>query len=199
MPVDYPDKQAKAQRIVLASGSPRRAQLLALLVDDFEVAVPQVEEGEPQSPQDLLYIARRKVGTVLPHYPEAVVIGADTGVFLGRRHFGKPTDLAQAREFLFALAGRWHEVHTAVCVSGPNGEETALVTTRVKFFPLTPEEIDWYLASEEVLDKAGAYAIQERAGAFVERIEGDFFNVMGLPVSIVYRMLRGVGWRPDGP
>ena len=179
---------------MLASGSPRRAQLLALLTQDFQVVVPEVDEGRPAGPQDLLIAARRKAETV--RREGAIVIGADTGVFLSGRYFGKPADLAQAREFLLALSGRWHEVYTGVCVLGPAGAETALVSTRVKFFPLTAEEIDWYLLSEEVLDKAGAYAIQGRAGAFVERIEGDFFNVMGFPLSIVYRLLRRQGWRP---
>lgn len=194
MPADYPNQAPGTQRIVLASGSPRRAQLLALLMRDFQVVVPEVDEGEPAAPQDLLIAARRKAAAV-PRQG-AIVIGADTGVFLGGRHFGKPRDLAQAREFLLALSGRWHEVYTGVCVLGPAGEEAALVSTRVKFSPLAEEEIDWYLASEEVLDKAGAYAIQGRAGAFVERIEGDFFNVMGFPLSTVYRLLRRQGWHP---
>jgi len=81
----------------------------------------------------------------------------------------------------------------------PTGVKEELVSTQVKFFPLTRKEIDWYLGSEEVLDKAGAYGIQGRAAAFVERIEGDFFNVMGFPVSTVYRLLRRAGWRPDAP
>ena len=181
---------------MLASGSPRRAQLLRFLVDEFEVDVPRVDEGKPKTPEDVLAAAQRKTEAVWRRHPKAIVIGADTGVFLSGRYFGKPADLAQAREFLLALSGRWHEVYTGVCVLGPAGAETALVSTRVKFFPLTAEEIDWYLLSEEVLDKAGAYAIQGRAGAFVERIEGDFFNVMGFPLSTVYRLLRRQGWRP---
>jgi len=196
MPIDYPNEGPGTQRIVLASGSPRRVQLLALLIQDFQVVVPEVDEGRPAVPQDLLIAARRKAEAAQGEGD--IVIGADTGVFLSGRHFGKPVDLAQAREFLLALSGRWHEVYTGVCVLGPAGAGTALVSTRVKFSPLTDEEIEWYLANEEVLDKAGAYAIQGRAGAFVERIEGDFFNVMGFPLYTVYRLLRGQGWRP-GP
>jgi len=179
---------------VLASGSPRRAQLLALLVEDFRVVVPRVDEGEPREPEDLLAAARRKAAAARGE--GGIVIGADTGVFLGGRHFGKPRDLAEAREMLAALSGKWHRVYTGVCVLGPQGREEALVETRVRFARLSPEEIDWYLKAEEVLDKAGAYGIQGRAGAFVEGIEGDFFNVMGLPLATVYRLLRRQGWRP---
>lgn len=194
--MDYPNAVRGAQRIVLASSSPRRAQLLALITKQFEIVAPKVDEGAPTGPADLLTAARRKAEAVWPDHREAIVIGADTGVFLAGRHFGKPRDLAEAREMLSALAGRWHTVVTGVYLLSPQGREEALVETRVKFHPLSPEEIDWYLASDDVLDKAGAYAIQGRAGVFVERIEGDFFNVMGFPIATVYRLLKRLGWRP---
>lgn len=161
------------------------------------MAAPRVDEGPIKRPDDLVRAARLKAEWA--RGLGELVIGADTGVFLEGEHFGKPKGRKEARRMLAALAGRWHEVYTGVCVLGPSGEEVALVSTRVKFLPLSPAEIDWYLDSEDVSDKAGAYAIQGRAGAFVERIEGDFFNVMGFPLSTVYRMLRRQGWHPERP
>ncbi len=194
MTPNYAGREGAPQRIILASTSPRRRQLLALLCDDFEVVPPRADEGTPRAPEDLLEIAIRKAESV--RRAGEIVIGADTGVFLEGEYLGKPADLAQARRYLEALAGRWHQVLTGICVLGPAGRLGELVLTRVKFSPLTAEEIDWYLGSEDVLDKAGGYAIQGRAGAFVERIEGDFYNVMGLPLSTAYRLLRRQGWSP---
>jgi len=199
MAQDYPEHKPDLQRIVLASSSPRRAKLLGLITKEFEQIPPRVDEGDPKRPDDLLLAARAKAYAVGERIREAIVIGADTGVFLSGRHLGKPKDLDEARRMLAALSGKLHIVVTGVCVLSPTGVEEELVTTWVKFFPLAQEEIDWYLSSEEVLDKAGAYGIQGRAAAFVERIEGDFFNVMGFPVSSVYRLLRRAGWRPDAP
>lgn len=182
--------------MVLASSSPRRRTLLHLIVDEFEVLTPEIEETEPSRPQDLLATAQRKVKAVSQFRPGAVVIGADTGVFLGRKHFGKPKDKEEARGMLQELSGRWHLVATGLVIQGPRGWESALVTTKVRFARLSPQEIDWYLEGEEVLDKAGAYGIQGRAGAFVEEIRGDFFNVVGLPLRVTYQLLRKLGWRP---
>lgn len=182
--------------MVLASSSPRRRALLKLIVDDFEVIPPRVSEVPPSHPQDLLRTAGEKVRAVRSLRPGALVIGADTGVFLGEKHFGKPKNQEEAREMLRALSGRWHTVATGLVVQGPGGRESALVTTQVRFARLSPEEIEWYLAGEEVLDKAGAYGIQGRAGVFVEEIRGDFFNVVGLPLRVTYRLLRKLGWPP---
>ena len=199
MAQDYPKFKADPQRIVLASSSPRRAKLLKLITEEFEQVPPHVDEGAPKRPDDLLLAARAKAHAVGEKVGKAIVIAADTGVFLSGRHLGKPRGLDEARRMLTALSGKLHTVVTGVCVLFPTGVEEELVSTQVKFFPLTRKEIDWYLSSEEVLDKAGAYGIQGRAAAFVERIEGDFFNVMGFPVSTVYRLLRRAGWRPDAP
>ena len=173
--------------------------LLKLITEKFEQIPPHVDEGNPKRPEDLLLAARAKAHAVGEKVKKAIVIAADTGVFVAGQHLGKPRDLDEARRMLAALSGRQHTVVTGVCVLSSTGVEEELVSTRVKFFPLTRKEIDWYLGSEEVLDKAGAYGIQGRAAAFVERIEGDFFNVMGFPVSTVYRLLRRAGWRPDTP
>ncbi|HAF71240.1 TPA: septum formation protein Maf [Candidatus Acetothermia bacterium] len=199
MAQDYPKPTGALQRIVLASSSPRRARLLKLITERFEQVPPRVDEGDPKTPEDLLLAARAKAQAVGERVEKAIVIAADTGVFVSGRHLGKPRDLDEARRMLAALSGRKHTVATGVCVLSRTGMEEELVSTRVKFFPLTPEEIDWYLGSEGVLDKAGAYGIQGRAAAFVEGIEGDFYNVMGLPVSTVYRLLKRAGWRPEAP
>ncbi|MGC9530232.1 MAG: Maf family protein [Candidatus Bipolaricaulaceae bacterium] len=192
---DYEKGQPGAQRLVLASSSPRRADLLRLVVDEFEVRPPGVEEEQTSSPPDLLAVARRKAAAVQGD-PDCLIIGADTGVFVGGRHFGKPSDRAEAERTLRVLSGGWHDVFTGLAVVGPGGAREALVETRVRFKMLSREEIDWYLSRESVFDKAGAYAIQGRAAAFVERLEGDYFNVVGLPVATVYRFLLELGWRP---
>ncbi len=126
----------------------------------------------------------------------ALIVGADTGVFLDDRHLGKPADLGEAKAYLRALSGRWHAVFTGVHAALPGAVRDALVETRVRFRALTDEEIDWYVESEEVLDKAGGYGVQGRAAVFVERIEGEYANVVGLPMATLYGLLRDLGWRP---
>lgn len=182
--------------IILASSSPRRQELLRLIVPEFQVVPPKVEEDAVAEPQDLLRLAKKKAEAVAARYPEALVIAADTGVFRDGRAYGKPDDLEEAKRFLAALSGGWHSVFTGLVVRTGEIIRESLVETRVLFRPLSEEEILWYLRSEEVLDKAGAYAIQGRAAVFVERIEGDFYNVMGLPLCALWRILWELGWRP---
>lgn len=184
--------------IILASSSPRRQELLRLIVPEFQVVPPKVEEDAVAEPQDLLHLAKKKAEAVAARYPEALVIAADTGVFRDGRAYGKPDDLEEAKRFLAALSGGWHSVFTGLVVRWGSLFRESLVETRVLFRPLSEEEILWYLRSEEVLDKAGAYAIQGRAAVFVERIEGDFYNVMGLPLCALWRILWELGWRPKG-
>ncbi len=169
---------------------------MGLLTAEFSVVAPEVVEGNIEAPRDLLRIARRKAERGRDGFPQAIVVGADTGVFRDGRAYGKPRSLEEARAILAALGGGWHSVFTGLVVLAPHGEREDLVETRVLVKPLTDEEIAWYLAQEDVLDKAGAYAIQGRAAPFVERIEGDFYNAMGLPVSCLYGRLRELGWRP---
>ncbi|MFH1610221.1 MAG: Maf family protein [Candidatus Bipolaricaulota bacterium] len=181
---------------MLASSSPRRISLLKLLAPEFAIVAPGGDEGEILSPADLLRAARLKAADVRARSPGGIVIGADTGVFRDGRWYGKPRDLDEARATLRALSGGWHSVFTGLVVLAGDAGREDLVETRVLFKALAEEEISWYLAHEDVRDKAGAYAIQGRGALFVDRIEGDFFNVMGLPVSILYRRLREIGWRP---
>ncbi|MCS7240511.1 MAG: Maf family protein [Candidatus Bipolaricaulota bacterium] len=182
--------------IILASSSPRRQELLRLLIPEFLVVPPKVEEWEVQRPEDLLALAEAKALAVAQCHPQALIIAADTAVFRDGQFFGKPRDLMEAKAFLSALSGGWHSVFTGLVVWKEAVRHARLVETRVLFRRLLREEIDWYIQCEDVLDKAGAYAIQGRAAAFVERIEGDFYNVMGLPLSVLWQILWELGWRP---
>lgn len=184
--------------VVLASSSPRRRDLLRLIVPDFLVVPPEVAEDEVKSPEDLVLLAKRKAAVVAARYPGAVVIAADTSVFRNGKTLGKPRNLAEAKAFLSALSGGWHSVCTGLVVTRGGVSRQKIVETRVLFRPLSEPEIDWYLKGEEVLDKAGGYAIQGRAAVFVERIEGDFYNVMGLPLCALWGILWDLGWRPRG-
>jgi len=181
--------------VVLATSSPRRIGLLRLIVPAFEVRAPEADEGPIRRPADHVSAARRKVMSVWGS-PGEIVIGADTGVFRRGRFFGKPKDLDEARRMLSQLSGGWHYVYTGLFLVHGDHELSALVATRVRFRELSREEIDWYLAREDVLDKAGAYAIQGAAAAFVAEIRGDFTNVIGLPLGTLYPMLLDLGWKP---
>lgn len=180
--------------LILASASPRRAELLAAAGFVFEV-VPQHVDETPrngESPEayvlrvawEKVHSARRKSGTT--------VIGADTIVVVDGVVLGKPTDAADAAGMLKRLSGRDHAVLTGVVVGGRE-EAGEVARTTVRFLPLTDEEIGWYVASGEPLDKAGGYAIQGLASRFVERIDGSYSNVVGLPIEVVCRLLRRVG------
>jgi len=156
-----------------------------------------VDEGDIRCPADLLKTARRKAAVFGTPRPGQLVLAADTGVFVEGRHLGKPENLSHAAEMLRALSGRWHSVFTGLLLRSREQTREALVETRVRFRALTEGDIAWYLGGEEVMDKAGAYAVQGRAAAFVERIEGEHTNVMGLPMGTLYRMLRELGGGPN--
>jgi septum formation protein len=180
--------------ILLASASPRRRALLVHLGYPFDACAVAVDESpkDGESVRDtVLRLARAKAEAARRHGPDGVVIGADTVVEVGGRPLGKPTDAVEAARMLERLQGREHRVWTAVAVLGPGDREAAVAeVTRVWFRPMTPGEIDAYVATGEPLDKAGAYGIQERGAAFVERIEGDYFTVVGLPLCRLGEILR---------
>ena len=183
--------------LYLASQSPRRHELLRQLGYDFsvlDVDVPEYREPGETADGYVNRVAREKAGAGLlkvAAVPNAIVIGADTEVILDDEVFGKPADAADAAAMLRRLSGRSHLVLTGVCLIGPGGgQETAVASTQVEFRPLTGDEIDRYVASGEPMDKAGAYAIQGGAGGFVTRIDGEYDNVVGLPVALVQAMCR---------
>jgi septum formation protein len=185
-------------RLVLASASPRRAELLATAGYHFDVRSADVDETQrPGEAADAyaLRVARDKAAKVVDELGEngCCVLAADTVVVAGPRTLGKPQDAADARQMLQLLSGTVHQVLTAVVVRHAGEEATDVVTTRVRFVPLTSAEIDWYVSTGEPGGKAGAYAIQGRASRFVDWIEGSWSNVVGLPVATVYRMLGRAG------
>ena len=172
--------------MILASGSPQRKAILEQLGVKFTVEVPDVEElveGEPR--EVVLENALRKARSV----PGETVLGADTAVVLDGRVFGKPADHAAAAEFLTALNGSTHEVMTGIAVVDAGGERSEVAVTRVRFRDLGPAELDWYLATEEWRARAGGYAIQGKGAALVDSIEGDYWNVVGLPVPALLRLI----------
>jgi septum formation protein len=169
----------RALRLVLASASPQRKEILDQLGIAFTVRPADVEELEEGPPEFVvLENARRKVDAI----PGEFVLGCDTEVFLDGQVFGKAEDEAHAERHLRQLSGRTHQVYSGIALRGPDGERAGVAVTDVTFRALSDAEIDWYLATGEWRDRAGAYAIQGRGSALVERIEGDFWNVVGLPV-----------------
>lgn len=193
-------------KIILASQSPRRRQLLRQIgLEDFTILVPQANESyDPSLPPEEIVasICRKKAeaARALADDPEAVIIAADTMVFLDGRPLGKPHSEAEARDMLRALSGRTHHVCTGVSVCRGARLETHTETTAVTFRPLTEGEIRDYAATGDPMDKAGAYGVQGKAALFVKRIQGDFFNVMGLPLCLLGQMLAefGVDLYPGG-
>lgn len=182
--------------IVLASGSPRRQELLGRMgIHDFVVSVPQVDEVCPEglTPEETVcHISRQKSGAVQAE-PEDIVITADTMVFLDQQRLGKPKDEADALRMLTDLAGRRHTVCTGVTLRQGQRSLTRAQSTDVYFRPAGREELTAYIRGGEPMDKAGAYGVQGQGALLVERIDGDFFNVMGLPVLLLSRMLAEFG------
>jgi septum formation protein len=171
--------------LTLASRSPQRRAILEQLGIDFEVVVPDAEELEEGDPREVvLENALRKARAVEGER----VLGVDTEVALDGRVYGKARDESEARAFLGSLAGRTHDVHGGIALREGGEERTAHAVTRVRFRALDQADVDWYLGTGEWRERAGAYAIQGRGSALVEAIEGDFWNVVGLPVPELVRL-----------
>ena len=183
--------------IILASGSPRRRELLEMLGLDFEVCPARGGEHPPEhaGPEEtVLALARAKAAEVAEHSgAENVIIAADTIVWLDGAVLGKPHSEAEAADMLRRLSGREHEVWTGLCIMRDGKELAGAERTYVKFRELAQDEISAYIATGEPMDKAGAYGAQGRASVFVEGIRGDFFNVMGLPLCRLGKMLGKLG------
>jgi septum formation protein len=190
--------------LVLASASPRRRELLTQAGFSFEVRPAHIAE-EPLAGEDpIAYVtrlAREKAQAVFDQIADGAgsaehlaVLGADTTVTFDNHILGKPEDAADAARMLRLLSGRTHRVMTGVAVATAQRTEVAAEVTGVRFLTLTDEEIAAYVASGEPMDKAGAYAIQGRAARWIPRIEGDYFNVVGLPIALVTAMLEGASF-----
>ena len=180
--------------LILASSSPRRADLLRAAGIPFQVFPVDVDEAvlrlEPPG-EHVRRLAREKADAAFAINPEAVVLGADTIVLVGGEIMGKPRDGKDAIRMLRLLSGREHEVLTGVAIVAKRGIVVEVAKTRVWVNPLSDHEIDQYVSTGEPLDKAGGYGIQGLGSKFIDRIQGSYSNVVGLPVSLVYRLLKG--------
>ncbi len=180
-------------KIVLASGSPRRAEILNSVGWTFEKDVPDIDESElpGESPVDYVQrLARTKAETVAERHANEIVLGADTTVVIAGEVIGKPIDFADAAVMLRKLSGNWHEVLTGIALVSGRRSDVGLQRTRVKFAEMSDAEIAFLVEKGDPLDKAGAYAVQAQAALFIEGIEGDYWNVVGLPVRLVFSMLE---------
>ena len=181
--------------LILASGSPRRRELLDLMGLTYTVETPDVDESFSGRPSEtVMEISRRKAAAVAARHSDSIIIAADTLVFADGA-LGKPHTPERAKEMLRSLAGNWHHVYTGITVINTRSGRVLrnVDKTRVHLAPMTEQEIDAYVATGEPLDKAGAYGIQGMGGMFVDRIDGSYSNVVGLPMSMLRIMLAQVG------
>jgi septum formation protein len=180
------------KKLVLASGSPRRAEILERASWPHEVIIAGIDESLQPDERAAAYVqrlARSKAQAVAQRLEQGLVLGADTTVVVEGQILGQPEDDADARRMLKLLNGKWHEVLTGVALVRVGGESRVdYETTRVRFAEMSESEIDWYISTGEPFGKAGAYAIQGKASLFIEEIEGDYFNIMGLPIRLVYEL-----------
>ncbi|MBO5265819.1 MAG: septum formation inhibitor Maf [Ruminiclostridium sp.] len=179
--------------LILASKSPRRKELLSLITADFEI-IPAVgeENADPSLPPEKFVeaLAIAKAQEISDTHPEDTVIGSDTVVAINGEILGKPKDKEDAFRMLSLISGTYHSVFTGVAVIKDGKTYSFTEETKVKFFPLDEFEIERYIATGEPFDKAGAYGIQELGALLVEGIEGDYYNVMGLPVGRLFRLMK---------
>lgn len=180
-------------KVILASASPRRRELLKCIFNEFEVIPADVDETVSGDIPALLrpeHIAAKKAAAVAKNFPDALVIGSDTAVFIGDKMLGKPKNRADARNMLLALSGRVHKVVTgcSICLNGRS--ESFSAVTEVEFYELSDEELESYLDTDDWTDKAGAYGIQSKAVLLVKGINGDYNNVVGLPCAELNRRLK---------
>ena len=180
-------------KIILASASPRRQELLKYITPDFEVVPADVDETLPDdipADESAEFLAVRKALHVAAANPDSMVIGSDTVVIADGEILGKPTDEADAERMLKKLSGKVHKVVTGVCLACGKKTFSFSQATDVKFYALTDDEIRDYIATGDPMDKAGAYGIQSEGCVLIEKIDGDFFAVMGLPVARLKRVMK---------
>ena len=180
------------EKLILASSSPRRKELLDAVGWPYEAIVAGIDETlwPNEAPADYVQrLARSKAEAVAQRVESGLVLGADTTVVVEQEILAQPVDDEDARRMLRLLNGKWHEVLTGVAAVRIGGETRVdFETTRVRFAEMSEREIDWYVATGEARGKAGAYGIQGAAGLFIEEIEGDYFNIVGLPIRLVYEL-----------
>ncbi|MFS8084076.1 MAG: Maf family protein [Acidobacteriota bacterium] len=181
-------------KLVLASGSPRRAEILNAVGWPFEAFAADIDESRHNHENATTYVervARAKAEVVRSRFPSVTVVAADTVVVVDGEILGKPRDQDDARRMLRVLQGRWHEVLTGVTVFNGNSDQPRVAheVTEVRFAEMNDDEIGWYVGTGEPLDKAGAYAIQGFGARFVKGIKGDYSNVVGLPVRLLYELI----------
>ncbi len=179
--------------IILASASPRRKELLSLAGIEYTVVPSECKEILPENitpPRAVEELAKQKADDVFKRYPDCMIIAADTVVALGNVILGKPKDDDDAFQMLSSLSGNIHTVYTGVCIKTSDGEEVFHSATAVEFYKLTEEEIRDYIATGEPCDKAGSYGIQGKGSLLVKGINGDYFNVVGLPLAETVRNIK---------
>ena len=188
-------------RFVLASSSPRRRDLLGSIGAEFDVIPSHIpeERGEGETPEEYVArLSREKAHAVSVHHPDRWIIAADTTVALDDLVLEKPADAEDAKRMLAAIAGKTHVVYTGVTLtrSEPHYIDTHVATSEVRMLAMTSRDIAWYVETGEPLDKAGAYAAQGVGGMFIDSIHGSFTNVVGLPLALLFQMLRRAGIDP---
>lgn len=188
----WPSFNYSEKVLILASQSPRRQEILRAAGIPFVCRAPSIAEELRAGELPLDYVRRlaEQKAFAVPIAPGEIVLGADTTVVAGEHMLEKPSDPADALRMLRLLSGREHEVITGICLRTPDTKIIDIARTRVRFVQLSEPELGQYVASGEPIDKAGAYAIQGLASKFIDRIEGCYFNVVGLPISLVYYHLR---------
>jgi septum formation protein len=188
-------------KFILASQSPRRRELLAAVGLDFDVVpshVPEVHQPGESPEEYVARLSREKAAAVAGKHPHRWIIAADTTVILGEELLEKPADPADARRMLATIAGKTHIVYTGVTLqnAAQTYHDTRVAESEVRMLPLSGREIEWYVATGEPLDKAGAYAVQGIGAMFIESIHGSYTNVVGLPLALLYQMFRKAGIDP---
>jgi len=182
------------EKLILASGSPRRAEILSAVGWPFEVVTSGIDETQKPDEDPKAYVQRlalEKAEAVASKQLDGLILAADTTVVVDNHLLGQPEDDHDAQRMLKLLSGKWHEVLTGVALIRVGGASNlGIETTRVRFAELSESEIDWYVSTGEPRGKAGAYGIQGKAALFVEEVSGDYFNIVGLPIRLVYEMIR---------
>lgn len=180
-------------KLLLASSSPRRSQILQMVGWPFEPGPVEVDESLHEGESARQYVARlaeAKARASAEVHALRPVLAADTTVVVDEHILAKPIDVADGKRMLRLLQGRWHQVLTGISLFTETATELDVELTEVRFAPMSEAEIDWYVATGEPMDKAGAYAIQGKGSRYIEGIKGDYFNVMGLPVRLLYELIK---------